>query len=239
MTFNTSTNISTLNITMTSELESLWQAHQSVFVTGTDTEIGKTHVSSLLLQQLVAQGKKALGMKPIASGLYEKNGAWLNEDVEALNAASNVDVDKNIRNRYAFEPAIAPHIAAEFAQAKIDYAQIASDLDFCQTSADYVIVEGVGGWRVPLTGYQQLDQDVASLVSMLNLPVILVVGIKLGCINHAILTAEAIIQSGANLLGWVANNLAQPDSVSHANVETICRMLEAPLLAEFPYQAEK
>lgn len=229
----------TSEISITQALEKVWQAHRSVFVTGTDTEIGKTHVSSLLIRQLVAQGSRVIGMKPIASGLYEQDGQWLNDDVEALKAASNVDVDKERQNRYAFQPAIAPHIAAEIAQEQIDYVQIASDLECCQKQADYVIVEGVGGWRVPLSGYEQASQDVSDLVSVLKLPVILVVGVRLGCINHAVLTAESITQSGATLVGWVANNLQQVDSVSQANIETISRLLDAPLLAEFPYQSQK
>jgi dethiobiotin synthetase len=176
---------------------------RSIFVTGTDTEVGKTRVSVGIIHKLVAQGYKVAAMKPIASGCEVTADGLRNEDALALMAASNVDLPYELVNPYAFKPAIAPHIAAQQVGVDIDFEIIQKNYDLIQQQADLVVVEGAGGWLVPLNN----TTTMADLAKQLKLDVVLVVGIRLGCINHALLTATAIQQSGLEFKGWVANDL--------------------------------
>ncbi|MGJ8619207.1 MAG: dethiobiotin synthase [Methylophilaceae bacterium] len=197
------------------------------FVTGTDTEIGKTHVSCLLLKQYAAQGLKVIGMKPIAAGCELVDGAWVNDDVQRLVAASNVVASMDLINPYRFKEAIAPHLAAEKAGVSIDIGVIVSAFKQLQAMADVVIVEGAGGFLVPLNA----NDDMADLAIALGIPTILVVGMRLGCINHSLLTAEAIKSRGLMLHGWVANHIDPEMEVQKENVKTIAQQLGlAPLL---------
>lgn len=199
----------------------------SVFVTGTDTGCGKTRVSCALLEAMSRAGISAGGMKPVATGATRINGLLLHDDVKALVAASNVAIPRRYVNPYLYTPACSPDIAAREAKMPVDLAVIAEAFRSCQSRADAVVVEGVGGWCVPL-GESIWIEDLAR---QLQLPVLLVVGVRLGCINHAVLTARAIIESGLPLLGWVANVIDPHIYQLGAVINTISRHLDAPRLA--------
>ncbi|GAB2181825.1 dethiobiotin synthase [Denitratisoma sp. agr-D3] len=200
------------------------------FITGTDTEIGKTFTTCALLHCFAREGRSALGMKPVAAGL---DGAGHNEDVEQLIAASSVKVDRALVNPYAFKSPIAPHLAAGEEGRLIRFAPIHDALGQLRRQADVVLVEGVGGFRVPLGP----EGDSADLAETLGLPVILVVGLRLGCINHALLTAEAIAARGLTLAGWVANGVDPLMQSVAENIGTLEECLSAPRLGTIPYQA--
>ena len=197
------------------------------FLTGTDTEIGKTFVTCALLLRARQLGLTAAGIKPVAAGT---NAAGGNEDVERIRAASNVELPADIINPYRFAPAIAHHLAAAEAGVAIDFTRIAAACASARHQADLVIVEGVGGFRVPLG----VDRDSADLAVTLALPVILVVGLRLGCINHALLTAEAIAARGLALAGWVANRIDPDMARADDNIATLRERLGAPLLGSVP-----
>jgi len=205
------------------------------FVTGTDTEVGKTHACCALLHALRRKGFSAIGMKPVAAGI-DANGR--NEDVDRLLAASSALAPQGLVNSYLFAPAIAPHIAAREAGVRIDLDTIQAAYRQLAPLADAVVVEGVGGFCVPLDE----RTDTADLAVVLGLPVILVVGIRLGCLNHALLTAEAIAARGLPLAGWIANLIDPAMSRPEASIEALQRRLAAPLLGtllwgEQPIQA--
>ena len=204
------------------------------FITGTDTGIGKTLVSLSLMQHFIAQGERVIGMKPVASGAQMVNGQLRNDDALALQQAANVEVGYQQINPYCFAPAIAPHLAAAEAQVTISIADIMEHYKKLSMQSDRVIVEGVGGWKVPLN--QQ--SDLADLAKALALPVILVVGMRLGCINHALLSAEAIIAKGCNLIGWVANSIDKNMPVYEQNLATLKTRINVPLIACIPYLNE-
>ena len=200
------------------------------FITGTDTEVGKTVVTLGLMRYLQAQGKRVVAMKPVASGCEATPAGLRNDDALQLQRQASLDLDYALINPYAFEPAIAPHIAAAQAgtQVRLDaiqaaYTQIAGQVD-C------MLVEGVGGWRVPLTA----TETVADLAQRLGLDVILVVGIRLGCLNHALLTVGAIEAAGIPLAGWVANCLPPPSAATNENINTLKSMISSPLLGIVP-----
>ena len=193
------------------------------FITGTDTEIGKTFVACALLHAFRRTGVTALAMKPIAAGFDEQG---VNEDVERLLAASSFAAPRALVNPYGFRAAIAPHIAAEEEGRTIELLHIAASLTKLQTMADVVLVEGVGGFCVPLGA----GGDTADLASLLGLPLILVVGMRLGCINHALLTQQAIAARGLPLAGWVANRIDPAMSRFSENLAALQARLPAPLL---------
>ena len=197
------------------------------FLTGTDTEIGKTFITCALLLRARQLGLKAAGIKPVAAGT---DAAGKNDDAERIRAASNVELPADVINPYRFAPAIAPHLAAADAGVSIDFARIAAACAMARQKADLVIVEGVGGFRVPLG----VDRDSADLAVALALPVILVVGLRLGCINHALLTAEAIAARGLTLAGWVANRIDPDMARADDNIDTLSEHLGAPLLGSVP-----
>lgn len=204
-----------------------------LFITGTDTEIGKTFVSSLLIQLLVEEGLQVIGMKPIASGAKIIDGILKNEDALSLIEVSNIDADYKIINPYVFEPAVSPHIAAEDAGVEIDLKKIKSNFDQLQKNSDVVVVEGVGGWYAPLSSHC----TVADLVEELQLPIILVVGLRLGCLNHALLTAQAIRQSGLPIAGWIANHVEKDFVSAEKNITTLKHFLnDLPFLGAVSYQ---
>lgn len=204
---------------------------QGYFITGTDTECGKTEVTLGLMARLQAKGKRVVGMKPVASGATNSSQGLLNEDARRLQEQSSFDPEYRLLNRYVFEPPIAPHLAARQAGVTIELPLIRDDFMALQRNSDLVVVEGVGGWRVPLNQ----RQSVADLALALGLPVILVVGLRLGCINHALLSAESIVACGADLCGWVANRV-DPDMLwTEENIATLQRMMGAPLLGRVPH----
>lgn len=205
---------------------------QGVFVTGTDTEVGKTWVSAALLAALRARGLSTAAMKPIASGSErDANGDLRNEDALALQGAASVAMPYERVNPYAFEPPIAPHLAAADVGVRMDVASLCAQARRMATEADVVVVEGVGGWAVPLDERQSLHD----LAQGLDWPVILVVGLRLGCLNHALLTAEAISHRGLRLAGWVANAIDPDFARLDDNVATLRERLAAPLLGHIPY----
>jgi dethiobiotin synthetase len=174
-----------------------------IFITGTDTGVGKTVVACALLRRWVAQGERAVGMKPVAAGIA--HGEAENEDVAALAAAGNVEAPPDARNPFAFVPAIAPHLAAAEAGVAIDLERIHASYDLLARVANRIVVEGAGGVLVPL----DTRHDMLDVARILSLPVLLVVAVRLGCLNHALLSAHAIHARGLVLAGWVAN-LVEP-----------------------------
>lgn len=203
----------------------------SYFVTGTDTNAGKTLVSCALLRSYAAQGLRVIGMKPIAAGLDE-SGA--HEDVKLLTAAGNVSADAALINPYRFTSAIAPHLAAQQQGVTIDLQRIVDSFTTLRQLADVVIVEGAGGFIVPLND----AEDSADLAVRLGLPVILVVGMRLGCLNHALLTVQAIAARGLMLAGWVANCAEAEMAMREDNISALRQRIAAPLLGIVPYQTQ-
>jgi len=197
------------------------------FVTGTDTGVGKTLVAEVLLCALRLRGVVAIGMKPVASGCRATSAGLRSDDAETLLAASGVTASYDDANPYAFEPAIAPHLGAA---GPIQIGRIRAHYDRLRLRAPYIVVEGVGGWAVPI-GPEQTMADVAVT---LDLPVILVVGLRLGCLNHALLTAQAIRACGLALAGWVANPIDPGMRYPEENVTTLEQRLGAPLIARLP-----
>ena len=201
------------------------------FVTGTDTGVGKTLISCALLHAFAARGKRVVGMKPVAAGCDEDG---VNEDVKHLRAASNILATLGQINPYSFLHPIAPHIAARNAGVRIELARILTSYRELAAQADVVIVEGAGGFKVPLNELQ----DSAELAQQLSLPVRLVVGMRLGCLNHALLTASAIEACGLVCAGWVANVLDGEMSALPGNIEALQQRLAAPLLGAVHFQSQ-
>jgi len=209
----------------------------SCFVTGTDTDVGKTLIATSLLRLCVMQGWRSVGMKPVAAGCYQDaGGQWRNTDVEALRAAGSsglqmFEVADEDRNPYLFHEPIAPHIAAAKRGQVIDLELICAAYGRLATRVEAIVVEGAGGWRVPLND----QHDLADLAVRLQLPVVLVVGMRLGCLNHALLTQEAIHARGLKLAGWVANGCEPHMSCFDENLASLQTRLQAPLLGVVPF----
>jgi dethiobiotin synthetase len=193
------------------------------FVTGTDTGVGKTRIAVALIHALRAQGLRVAAMKPVAAG---NAPGELNEDVVALSQAANVDADLRDVNPYAFAEPIAPHIAAKRAGVRIELEIIATAYLRLAAAADVVVVEGAGGWRVPLNEHE----DMADLARRLGLPVVLVVGLRLGCLNHALLTAESVASRRLPWAGWVGNHIDPAMPYAAENVATLHARLPGPCL---------
>ncbi len=204
------------------------------FVTGTDTGIGKTLVSSAMLHLLAGSGLRAVGMKPVAAGLEDVGGPWRNGDVERLHAAGNVDAPLALRCPYLLRAPMSPHLAAKEEGVRIALQPILSAFTQLQAQADAVVVEGVGGFCVPFCD----DLDSADLAVALGLPVVLVVGLRLGCLSHALLTAEAVRARGLVLAGWVASSVDPSMLAPQANLQTLRARLGAPLLGVVPHLAQ-
>jgi dethiobiotin synthetase len=205
------------------------------FITGTDTGVGKTLVACALLHRFARTGLRVVGMKPVAAGAVWENGVLVNEDVVALRAASNVEALLPLVNPYCFEPPIAPHIAARLTGLEIDVARLRTSFDALSALADCVIVEGAGGFMIPLGPYL----DSAQLARELALPVVLVVGMRLGCLNHALLTRDAIGGAGLHLAGWVANHIDADMLYQDENVHALQERLDAALLARIAYDSQR
>ena len=198
----------------------------SLFVTGTDTGVGKTLVSAALLHALARRHPRVVGMKPVAAGLVRQGEGWVSEDVLALRAASTVAVPPALDNPVALPEPWSPHLAAARAGRHITVAELLAAQRALLAYADVVLVEGAGGWRVPINDTETL----ADLAVAMAAPVVLVVGLRLGCLNHALLSAEAIQADGLRLAGWVANSIAPAMQCRDGNVATLRRRLAAPLL---------
>lgn len=206
--------------------------NRAYFITGTDTEIGKTHSAVRLIERWRGEGLRVAAMKPVASGCtLGANGELVNDDVERLIAASG-QTDRDAMNPYRFAPPISPHLAARQAGVSIDLALLRQRFAALQADADIVVVEGAGGWYAPLSD----TLSMADLARALAIPVLLVVGVRLGCINHARLSAEAIRASGLTLAGWIANQPVADVSCRDEVMATLTATLGAPPWLDIAYQ---
>ncbi|MDP5239451.1 dethiobiotin synthase [Uliginosibacterium sp. 31-16] len=205
--------------------------NHAFFLTGTDTEIGKTFASCALLHAWRSQGLRAVGYKPVAAGADLIDGRFCNEDAVRLQRASSTGFELDEINPLCLRAAIAPHLAAQAENRSIELAPLLQGFAHLRASAERVVVEGVGGFRVPLGA----DFDSADLAARLGLPVILVVGMRLGCINHALLSVEAIAARGLTLAGWIGNCLQVPMPSLAENLKTLNDALPAPCLGVLPY----
>lgn len=207
---------------------------KTYFVTGTDTDAGKTVVTCGLLEAARQQGLSTLGLKPVAAGSQNTEAGWRNEDALALMEAMTLSLPYEQVNPFTLEPPIAPHIAAREAGITVTVDRL---VGYCRGAMmhknDFTLIEGAGGWRVPLNHREMLSD----LARAMDIPVILVVGMKLGCISHALLTAESIVRDGVKLAGWVANRIDPEMSRYKDNVETLKAMLPVPCLGEVPWLA--
>lgn len=207
---------------------------QGYFITGTDTEIGKTYSTVKLLRHWQSEGLRVAAMKPVASGCeIDEAGRWVNDDVRRLTAATG-QTDLALMNPYRFLPPVSPHIAAAEAGVDIRLDTIVDHYRRLASQYDRVAVEGAGGWFAPLSDRLFM----ADLARALELPVVLVVGVRLGCINHALLTAAAIRAAGCPLAGWVANQISPQMDALEDNLATLERHLGAPRLMMLPYAPE-
>ena len=212
-----------------------------LFITGTDTDAGKTFVATTLLYKAQSLGLSTFGLKPIAAGCewsLEQNpsGEWHNDDALSLQAASSIKTDYAVHNPVAFPQAVAPHIAAELNNSQLTLNSL---LEQCQTGmeqvADFHLIEGAGGWLVPLNN----EHTLADFAQQLNHDVVLVVGMKLGCINHALLTQQLILATKLNFVGWVANHIDPEMSEQEANFAYLRNHLQAPCLGRIPFSPNK
>jgi len=207
---------------------------RGIFITGTDTGVGKTFVGVLLARALVAAGVRVAAMKPVAAGATRTAEGLRNDDALALAAAANVTADYASLNPYCLEAGVSPHIAAREAGVRIDTGCIAAAFDRLAAQADFVIVEGAGGWLAPISE----NESMAQVAQVLRLPVLLVVGVRLGCLSHAALTALAVHTDGARLAGWVANCIDPDLQRAEANLATLERRLGMPAAAVVPWTRE-
>jgi dethiobiotin synthetase len=205
---------------------------EGYFVTGTDTGVGKTLVASTLMLDLRRRHKRVVGMKPVAAGTIATPHGDDNEDALALRAAATVAVPRELDNPYCLPLPLSPHLAARAAGVQIDICELGRRYRDLAALADAVVVEGAGGFLVPLND----TQTGADLAQALDLPVLLVVGLRLGCLNHALLTQEAIRARGLRLAGWVANRVDPAMLAVDENIATLRERIDAPLWAELPHQ---
>ena len=207
-------------------------AKKKFFISGTDTDVGKTLIGAGILEAANRKGLHTVAMKPVAAGCEQTEQGLRNDDALTLIDAMSVDLPYSQVNPIAFEPPIAPHIAAMRENKTLSVSRLTG---FCNgilmQSSDFVVIEGAGGWRVPLNPRETL----ADLAIELNLPVVMVVGMRLGCINHALLTAEAIERDGLKVAGWVANRVDPEMSCYEENLMTLKTLIRAPLLGEVPF----
>ncbi len=205
---------------------------KSYFVTGTDTDVGKTLVTCAMLRAATAAGHTTIGMKPLAAGGTQTADGLRNDDAVLLQAASSIQLTYDQINPVCLPAAASPHIAAELAQRKVRVERLAG---FCHgvltLRANLTLFEGAGGWRVPLNEREFMSD----LAKQLKLPVILVVGMRLGCLNHALLTGEAIVRDGLQLAGWVANRIDPHMEHYERNRDTLHEYFNVPLLGEIPH----
>jgi dethiobiotin synthetase len=205
------------------------------FITGTDTDCGKTLVTQGFMHLCKLQGMTTAGMKPVASGgIAQTDGVLRNSDALMIQSCCSTSTPYQLINPYCFEPPVAPHLAADMSSTRIDLPIIQAAYSELAQQNEHMVVEGVGGWRVPLND----ELDVAGLCQALRLPVVLVVGMKLGCINHALLTARSILSDDVPLLGWVANCVDPEMHLLEQNISTLQHLIPAPLLGTIPFLAD-
>ncbi len=205
---------------------------RTYFITGTDTNVGKTSATLALMTYFKQQNLSVVGMKPVASGCEKIDGEWRNSDALAIQKMGSQFVDYSLLNPYAYELPISPHLTGK--ENPVDLEKIFANFQTLQNLADVVVVEGAGGWYAPLND----NETIADLARKLNVPIILVVAIKLGCINHALLTVEAIQHSGLNCAGWIAVCNAANFFCVDLTIESLVARLKIPLLGVFPYSEQ-
>lgn len=204
---------------------------QKIFITGTDTDCGKTHICSALIHKLVQQGFQVAAFKPVAAGIEKIGEQSVNEDILRLHQVANMGQSIESMSSYCFEEAIAPHIAASRNNISISKKQLHQDYEkILANNPDYIFTEGAGGWRLPLNDKQFLSEFVFET----HQKVILIVNMKLGCLNHAILTYEAIVADGLEICGWIAN-CKNNMPYEKENIQFLKKYFSAPLLAKIPY----
>ena len=206
--------------------------NNSFFITGTDTHIGKTEITCALIEYFKKKGHLAIGMKPVAAGTELFDNQVINGDVYKFLSINSVRKSVEIINPYSFDQAIAPHIASNSSSNKILFSKIHENFLLLQKECEYLFVEGAGGYKVPLTD----NKSIPDLVSYLKIPIILVVGIRLGCINHTLLTVEAIKNNNHILSGWVANCIDSNMSEVDENIKYLVDNIEAPFMGKIPFQ---
>lgn len=203
-----------------------------LFITGTDTEVGKTYVSTSLLKSFNEKNKTTLGTKPVSSGCVETNGQWINPDTELLKAHSSIQLPYDLINPFAFKESIAPHIAAQLMHQKIIVKDIIQKMETALSyPADLCLIEGIGGWYCPMNA----TETMADFVKIMQFKTVLVVGIRLGCLNHALLTCKAILQDQVPLVGWIANCIDPNMAYCKENIETLKNSLPVPCLGTVDY----
>lgn len=204
---------------------------QHLFITGTDTDIGKTLAAKALLQAFNQAGVATAGFKPIAAGCEMTDGELKNSDALTLQNASSVKLDYSEVNPFALTAPLSPHLSAKLDHCDIDEARLDAGLENLSAKAELVLTEGAGGWLVPLSDTRSLNQWVAKQ----QLPVVLVVGIKLGCLNHAMLSKRVIEADGLNLVGWIANHVDPNAACQQQNIDYLTEQLGTPLLGRIPF----
>lgn len=204
---------------------------KGIFVTGTDTGVGKTLVARVIIHILREQYDKVGAMKPVASGAVFLNGLLQNDDAIQLQKACNIALPYALINPYCFSAAIAPHIAAELERVNIDIKHIQTCYENIAHQADVVVVEGAGGWHTPLNDLDSIE----TLGQALSIPVVLVVGLRLGCLNHALLSMRAMHRSGVSVLGWIGNVIEPEVQYLNKNIHTLKQQISAPCLGVLPY----
>ncbi len=203
----------------------------SFFITGTDTEVGKTLVSGALILKLREAGLKSVGFKPVVAGTYiDASGQKLNEDLEALRIASGLNPHEQSLCPFVLDEAAAPHLVAQKNSIYLDAPIILDEFKVLTAAFDSVVVEGAGGFLVPLNE----QEDLGDVTQAMDLPVILVVGMRLGCINHALLTCEAIQSRQLTIAGWIANTLSNPMPLLEENIQALKDRIFAPFLGTIP-----
>lgn len=205
------------------------------FITGTDTEVGKTLAACALMHALIKQGKRVVGMKPVAAG---RGHGGQNDDVRQLQTAANVRAAEQLVCPYLFDQPVAPHLAAQALGIPIKPSVILAAYQSLAQLSDCVVVEGAGGLLVPLGQLGDSEQgqwDTADLIQLLDCPVVLVVGLKLGCINHALLTQEALQKRKIPVAGWIANQIDPTMGLPQENLQTLVQSIQAPFLGKIPF----
>jgi len=202
------------------------------FIAGTDTGIGKTEITCAFMRMVRLKNQSVMGMKPISAGSEEINGRRINRDVEMIMQEASHQKDVSIVNPYAFKDAIAPHISVEKMGCEINFEHISTNLTELKKDVDYLFVEGAGGHEVPLGN----SKTMSDLVSYLNIPIILVVGIRLGCISHTILTIQSMAYNNQKLFGWVANCIDPKMLAIEDNLAFLKQRISAPLIGTIPFQ---
>jgi dethiobiotin synthetase len=204
--------------------------NNTYFITGTDTGIGKTFITCALLSFFQSKNLKVVGIKPISAGVQNFNNQKLNEDVFLLKKYSNIELDYKEINYYSFDKPVSPHIVAGLENCSIDFDLIKDNIKKIQTKADIVLIEGAGGYEVPV----DVGSRISDLITFIDVPVILVVGVRLGCLNHTLLTYEAIKSKHNKIFGWIANIIEEEMLCVDENIKYLKENISEPCIGVIP-----